>query len=324
MISPNVTVFAQRSGIVWRPMRVLAYIHTFNDADVIERMIAAVLRQTRVVDEILVVDNASTDDTLLQPCLQHATLVRHSQNLGTSGAICTGMHYALERGYDWIWIFDPDGLPGPDALEKLLDLYTCWPPGKQNETAFITCLHPERWRESAHRIFTWRGLVPAKPTPGKRYYPCDNAWWSGCLYRMDAVRKFGLPNADYVLDWGESEYGYRMTRAGFKGFVCQDAPINSNIRGYSALRPTEIEGRDKTSTVLEHPPFRCYYTARNRLYFTLYDYARFRPVMLLRMVVGLGIMMIGVLLRPGRRAVQMRAFCLGIWHGLTGNIAARY
>jgi rhamnopyranosyl-N-acetylglucosaminyl-diphospho-decaprenol beta-1,3/1,4-galactofuranosyltransferase len=44
-------------------MRVLAHIHTFNDADIIDRTIEAVLLQTRPVDGILVVDNASTDGT---------------------------------------------------------------------------------------------------------------------------------------------------------------------------------------------------------------------------------------------------------------------
>jgi rhamnopyranosyl-N-acetylglucosaminyl-diphospho-decaprenol beta-1,3/1,4-galactofuranosyltransferase len=305
-------------------MRVLAYIHTFNDADVIEQTIAALLRQTRAVDEILVVDNASTDNTLDQPCLQHATVVRNPKNTGTSGGVATGLSYALEHGYDWTWIFDPDGIPSPDALEKMLDLYAGWPASQQNETGFITCLHPERWRDSAHRDFTWRGFVPSKPTPRESYYPCDNAWWSGCLYRVALVRNIGLPNADYFLDWGESEYDYRMMRAGFKGYVCRDAPINSNIRGYAALRSTQNEHGDATSTGLEHPPFRCYYTARNRLYFTLYELERIRPVLLARMVATLGVMMIKVLLRPGRKGVQMRAFSRGIWDGVTGNIVARY
>ena len=255
-------------------MRVLAYAHTFNDADVIEQTIAALLRQTRAVDEILVVDNASTDDTLEQPCLKHATVLRLPENTGTSGAVCAGFRYALERGYDWIWIFDPDGLPERDGLEKMLDLHAGWPRSQQDATAFITCLHPERWRDSAHRVFTWRGLVPINPAPGERHYPCHVAWWSGSLYRMAAVREIGLPNADYFLDWGETEYGYRVMRAGFKGYVCRDAPINSNIRGYAALRPAEIERDGATSTVLEHPPFRCYYTARNRIYFTLYEFSR--------------------------------------------------
>jgi glycosyltransferase involved in cell wall biosynthesis len=45
-------------------VRVLAHIHTFNDADIIDRTIEALLRQSRPVDGILVVDNASSDATL--------------------------------------------------------------------------------------------------------------------------------------------------------------------------------------------------------------------------------------------------------------------
>ncbi len=305
-------------------MRVLAYTHTFNDADVIGQMIEAFLRQTRPVDEILVVDNASTDNTLQQPCLKHATVVRHPQNLGTAGAVCTGLRFALEHGYDWMWIFDPDGDPAPDALEKMLDLFVGWPHSQQGETAFISCLHPEQWRDSALRVFTWRGLVPIRPAPAGRSYPCDVAWWSGTLYRMAAVREVGLPNADYFVDWEEAEYGYRMMKAGYKGFVCREATMDSNVRGYASLRPTEITRDGATSTVLEHPPFRCYYTARTRLYLTLYGFAEFRPVMVLRMFVTLAIMMTKIMLRPGRHGMQMRAFCRGIWHGLTGNITARY
>src|SRR5262249_20318730 len=113
-------------------MRVLAYTHTFNDADVIGQMIEAFLRQTRPVDEILVVDNASTDDTLQQPCLKHATVLRLRENTGTSGAVCAGFRYALEGGYDWMWIFDPDGDPAADALEKMLDLFASWPRSQQD------------------------------------------------------------------------------------------------------------------------------------------------------------------------------------------------
>src|SRR5882724_965001 len=115
-------------------MRVLAHIHTFNDADIIDRPIKAVLRQTRAVDGILVVDNASTDGTLEQPSLKNATVLRHPENLGTSGAVHRGIRFALEQEYEWIWIFDADSVPEPDALEKLLDLYAAFPPSLQQET----------------------------------------------------------------------------------------------------------------------------------------------------------------------------------------------
>ncbi len=114
-------------------MRVLALIFSFNDADVIDQTIAAISRQTRAVDEILVVDNASTDGTLEQPSLKNVTVLRHQENLGASGAICSGFQYALERGYDWIWTFDADAAPEPDALAKKLDLYANWPRSLQDD-----------------------------------------------------------------------------------------------------------------------------------------------------------------------------------------------
>src|SRR5438094_6114868 len=121
-------------------MRILAHIHTYNDADIIDQTIDSVLRQTRPVDGILVVDNASTDNTLERPSLRHAAVLRHSENRGTSGAVVTGLQYALEHGYDWIWIFDADSVTEPDALEKLVALYAGFSPRLQEETAFLACL----------------------------------------------------------------------------------------------------------------------------------------------------------------------------------------
>ena len=109
------------SSPVTSQMRVLAHIHTFNDADIIDAIVAALQKQTRPLDAILVVDNASSDNTLQQPLLKNVTVLRHSENRGTSGAVHTGISYALEHGYDWIWVFDADSLPEPDALEKLLE-----------------------------------------------------------------------------------------------------------------------------------------------------------------------------------------------------------
>src|ERR1051326_6075485 len=147
-------------------MRVLAHIHTFNDADIIDRTIEAVLRQTRPVDGILVGDNASADDTLERPLVKHATVLRSPQNLGTSGAVHKGMRFALEQDYDWIWVFDADSVPEPDALEKLLDLYAGWPAGLQAETAFLACLY-SNVQDGVPRhggLFTQHGLAAAVPT----------------------------------------------------------------------------------------------------------------------------------------------------------------
>jgi rhamnopyranosyl-N-acetylglucosaminyl-diphospho-decaprenol beta-1,3/1,4-galactofuranosyltransferase len=307
-------------------MRILAHIHTFNDADVIDQTIAALLRQTRPVDGILVVDNASTDGTLDRPSLADVDVLRHDDNLGTSGAIHSGFEYALAHGYDSIWLFDADSVPEPDALEKLLDLYASWPKRLQDETAFLTCLH-FNVADGVPRyggMFTESGLAPNTPKPEESVFPCHFTVWSGCLYRLAAVREIGLPNANYVLDWGEGEYGYRVMKAGYKGFIHRDAVLHHNIRGYASVRPATIQRGARNVTVYEFPPIRCYYSCRNMLYFMLYEFGRGQRRVFLRSLLRPAKLTLSYLVRPWNHGKHLVACVRGIWHGVTGNIAARY
>jgi rhamnosyltransferase len=307
-------------------MRVLAHIHTFNDADIIKQTIEAVRRQTRPVAGILIVDNASSDDTLEQPCVNGATILRHAENQGTSGAVYSGFRFALEHDYDWIWVFDADSTPQPDALEKLLDLYAGMALSLQDETAFLACLPRNRRGNEPHHgaVFTRHGLAVVRPRPEQRDYTCHISIWSGCLYRTAAVRQVGLPDLNYVLDWGEFEYGNRLMRAGYKGFIRQDAILQHNIRGAPSLNPIDLKIGFATARVYEFPPIRCYYMCRNMLYFVIYDLAQNRAGLIRRVVWTVFKLTMNFLVRPQHHGRQIAACFRGIWHGLTGNVAARY
>ena len=307
-------------------MRVLAHIHTFNDADIIDRTIEGVLRQTRPVDGILLVDNASIDGTLDRPSVRNTTVLRHSENLGTSGAVHSGFSFALQHGYDWIWVFDADSIPEPDALEKLLTLYSEWPSSQQNETAFLACRprHQGNNQPDYRSVFSSRGFVHADPEFGRSYYPCHVAIWSGCLYRLAAVCRVGMPNPDYVLDWGEGEYGYRVMKAGYKGFVCKEAILNHDIRGYPSLTSIKVKLGPLTLNFRELAPIRCYYTCRNPLYFALYDSVQERLCLFQSMARLVLPLTLNFVVRPYGHSAQLRACLRGLWHGLTGNVTARY
>ena len=308
-------------------MRVLTHIHTFNDADIIDRTIAAVRRQTRPVDGILVVDNASKDATLEQPSLKDVTAVlREPQNVGTSGAVVTGMRYAIEHNYDWIWILDADSFVDPDALERLLDVYSGMSKEQQDEVAFLACL-PRNLKDDKPfhgAVFTDRGLTQARPSADQRCYPCHIAIWSGSLYRLDAVRQIGLPNADYVLDWGEFEYGNQTMKAGYKGYIDQTSILRHNVRGAPSLNPVDIKLGFTTATVFEFPPMRCYYMVRNMLYFMLYDVAKGKLGLARRVIWTTFKLTANFVLRPRNHGREIVACFRGIWDGVTGNIAARY
>jgi GT2 family glycosyltransferase len=307
-------------------MRVLAHIHTFNDADIIDRTIEAVRTQTRPVDELVIVDNASRDATLDQPSVKHATVLRQKLNGGTSGAVHAGFRYALVQNYDCIWVFDADSLPEPAALEKLLALYASFPASVREETAYLACLH-YNVQDGISRhgaIFNDGGFAPANPGTEEPYYPCDVVIWSGCLYRLAAVRRIGLPNADYMLDWGEFEYGYRVMKAGYKGFIHQGALLQHNIRGYTSIKSLKLKIGPMKLPVHEFAPIRCYYTCRNMVYFALYDFAEQRLRLLRKLAQPMGLLILGFVLRPRHHGKEIAACVRGLWHGVTGNIATRY
>jgi glycosyltransferase involved in cell wall biosynthesis len=320
-------------------MRVLAHIHTFNEAAVIERAVAGVERQTRRPDALIIVDNGSTDGTLDRSFPEWVTIIRNPENVGVSGSIGNGITYALEHGFDWIWILDADAVADPEALATLLDEYAGWPSGRQDETAFIACLPLDQPDNDPRHgcLFTPHGRVVVNPAPDQRCYPCDISIWSGCLFRLAAVKKIGLPNPDYFLDRGELEYSYRMVKLGYKGFIHQGAIVRQNIRGEPL--PKRIRNGPITLDFFEASPNRCYYVCRNTLYFTLYDLtdgplAKARE--LFRVLARPGrsapsgvlwqttLFTLNFALRPLSHGPQLRACLRGVWHGMTGNIAPRY
>ena len=252
-------------------IKVLAYVHTYNDADVIDATIAALCRQTYPVSEVLLVDNASSDGTLDRRFPDKVTLMRNRQNLGTNGAVAAGMEYALAHGYDWIYIVDADSNAEPDAIEKLVKSYLSLPPDVQASTWRLHSLPKDANNGFLHHgsIFTPRGVRMLSPPCPPSRYPCDAQIWSGSFYRLETVRKIGLPDPNYVLDWGDLIYGYEGMVRGYIGFVDQSSILLHNMH---VLERRSLIARI-TRVYCAHP-MRAYYFWRNGIYFWLYKYRR--------------------------------------------------
>lgn len=103
---------------------VCAVVPTFNRKNLLTQALRGLLSQTRPLDEIAVVDNASTDGTEASISEQFGgkiTYIRLPENSGSAGGFREGMKLAHQRGHDWIWCMDNDAVPLKDALEKLLE-----------------------------------------------------------------------------------------------------------------------------------------------------------------------------------------------------------
>lgn len=101
-------------------MRVSAVIPTFNRVGYINRAIESLLAQTVPVDEVIVVDDGSTDGTAEAVEARYGSRIRvvRQANTGVSGARRRGIQEA--RG-EWIAFLDSDDEWMPDRNRQLLD-----------------------------------------------------------------------------------------------------------------------------------------------------------------------------------------------------------
>jgi GT2 family glycosyltransferase len=310
-------------------MKILIHIHTLNDEDVIDRSMAALMEQDYPAPEILLLDNASTDGTLKRVFPKKVAIIRHEKNLGTSGAVATGFRYAMEKGYEWIWILDADSIVHKDTLTKLVDLYDSFSPEAQQQIGLISCriIRSTTQPPEDYGLLTPKGPRPPHIDPNRPYYECDSTIWSGSLFNLRVVQEIGPPHygADHVddlsLDWGDVEYTFRIRHAGYKLLVHRESTIRHAL-GWQRQR--RVLGRTIYST--NHVPFRRYLYFRNQVYFWLYLYPRPNILFVLFSVtLSLASQSAKVLfIEEADRWLKIRAMVRGFWDGVRGKIHNRY
>ncbi|MFP3871273.1 MAG: glycosyltransferase [Candidatus Natronoplasma sp.] len=99
---------------------VLLGIPAYNE----ELSIGSVLHKSKkvdVVDDILVLDDGSSDETSEIAKELGVKVVRHKKNAGKGAAIQTIMDYAEENRYDYLVLIDGDGQHNPYEIPNVLD-----------------------------------------------------------------------------------------------------------------------------------------------------------------------------------------------------------
>jgi GT2 family glycosyltransferase len=281
----------------------------------------ALMRQSYALEKIIVVDNASSDGTaaMLAREFPQVTVLVMPENLGYGTAWKTGLSYAMfDHNFDWVWTFDGDSVPHPDALATLLDSMPLMEQsdgrlGMMATLAFNIksgeCYAPLLWRDGIR-----------KPSPDLLRQPiwyADMTIAAGCLVSRNLVQQIGFPRADLFLDFTDFEYCLRARSNGFKIAIVSAAKIDHDI---GEARPVQFMGDNRVWP--NHSPFREYYIARNLVFagWWLYPSARTKLSML-RDLAGHAA---GIVFFGSDKTACLIRMAQGFWDGRRGKLGIRF
>ena len=198
----------------------IAVIVTYNRLELLKEGIQALLEQSSACD-ILIVDNASTDETphwAQDFAKTHPSVYYENTgaNLGGAGGFNYGMRRGVEMSYDYVWIMDDDAIAQPNALEELLAENDRLqdqnkPYGFLASVVYWTdgslC---EMNRQRTHTHYLLLEDVQ-KALANNNLIPIETATFVSLLIPSDTIRKVGLPIKEFFIWSDDVEYTVRIT-----------------------------------------------------------------------------------------------------------------
>lgn len=230
-------------------MKIFAVVPTYNRPELLRKNLDCLLAQSRPVERIVLVDNASRPDTaeMLRAegylANEKIEYIRLDVNTGASGGFKTGMEAAMAGGADWIWGMDDDAFPTPNALEKLLDV---------NRQHNFDCLWSNVDEDSnfSSNIKEVRILI-----------------FVGYFVSRELVEKVGYPDIRYYMYHDDTDYSNRIIENGYSIYKVQDSIIEHKGFDKRGVKPmTKYSLGFASFSVLNCEPYRMYYISRNSIF----------------------------------------------------------
>ena len=295
------------------------------------------------VSRAVVVDNGArwpVKDELAAAYGDFADVVEMGRNTGSAAGFGAGIRRALETGAEFIWLLDDDNRPAPDCLAALSTAYQdlrgqhpadllavlAFRPEHQADVAAGVPLRYVNPRRNSFRGFHvldipykfWRrtpwgrpsasGGLPARVDLGVAPY-------SGLFFHRAVVECFGLPRADFVLYADDTEFTYRLTRAGGRIALITTAAIEDLESSWNVRQD---QGSSFSVLLGQGSDLRVYYGTRNSVYFDAHCRGHDRLMFTLNRWVYVAAL--AVLGRIGGQRARLKLIQQAVHDGLAGQL----
>lgn len=242
---------------------IAAVVVTYNRKELLAECLGALLSQSKSLDRIFIIDQASADGTaemlqesgyLKQPSIVYS---RSEKNTGGAGGFQRGVELAYTAGSDWIWLMDDDAIADSNALERMLRHVSA-----PNVCAVANAkLRLNGTLDDGHLVFDKNSSCESEPA----FLTFSS--FVGLMISRTAVRDMGLPKAEFFLQGDDTEYCIRLCKAGRIAFARDSILVHKEIS-----RPPELVhrfGRDFTIYPKDRFCFQ-YFLWRNRVWIETY------------------------------------------------------
>jgi glycosyltransferase involved in cell wall biosynthesis len=185
--------------------KIVAVVPAYNEENTINTVLCNV---KKYVDEIVVIDDASTDKTIKMVKKNYVTLIKHKKNQGYDKSLNDGFQEAVNRNATIIFTFDADGQHVSHDIPAIIA------PIKNRQADIVVGIRPYKQR-IAETIFSWyakKSIGISDPLCGFKAYSVKVYETVGYFDKLNSIGTELMFNS-YIL-------GYKL----------QEVPINMNKR----------------------------------------------------------------------------------------------
>jgi GT2 family glycosyltransferase len=273
-------------------MSISAIIPVWNGRDLLARLLDTLEAQTNPVNELLVMDNGSTDGAPELARQRGARVIAMGRNSGFAPAVNRGIEES--RG-DWVAILNSDVELAPDYLEALADTGAWFATGRILKTGSqrvdavfdAVCRGATAWRVGNGR------------DDGPAFASARAIWsapWTAALFRRELFARVGLLEEAFESYLEDVDFGLRCARLSLTGQYV----------------PGAIAWHRGSATLGRWHPDTVRHIARNQLLLAARHYPRSCllrwcwPILVAQLLWG------GLALRHGVGSAWVRGICQGI------------
>lgn len=221
-------------------MTIAVLIINWNGGNLLRRCLESLDRQRRRPDHIVVVDNASTDQSLqlADAALRQVELIRLGTNVGFARA--NNLAARAARRFDALALLNPDAFAEPGWLEALADAADREPSAAAFASQMRLASAPKVLDGAGDSYHVsgraWRNGhgVPAAQWPAANaevFAPCAAA----ALYRREAFEDVGGFDEQFFCYFEDVDLGFRLRLRGYRCVYVHTAlveHVSSGLTGY--------------------------------------------------------------------------------------------